>query len=380
MAGAAALRQSDRRDARAELVRALALPLDAADARLARAYLAEASHGLASRPAGLSVSARVGAGYDGNVLQSSGGSDRAPVAAGRVESAATLGDLSVAWRARPEPGLALDVGYGVAATEYVAETAEDYGIQQHVLGAALEVTLASRLRIGTAAAAEATFTGRKSLRAVDAGPTFGGWIALDAADAATTRLDVEWGRRSAPNAEFSYLAGERLDLALGQQVRLGPLTLDASVRHRVERLGSLTATAPPASPGSCPGPCPSRWVIPYGSTSDTLSIAGRLQLGRVLLLALGGYGWRTWDADTLALAIGPEDGPGLLGASRRHDERAFAAVGATWQLARWLSIGGRWDLVVNTSNLARGRPGHALDYDDKNYRKQVAALECGVTW
>lgn len=389
MAGASEVRLGAREDARADLIRALSLRLDPGEVRIARDYLAEASYGLGSRPQGFGVSTHAGVAYDDNVLQYGGvGIETAPVLTRRVDSLQYLAGAAATYRWRPRPAVAVDVAYGVEQSAYDASDAEDYGVQQHVAAAAVEATALPRLRLGALASYQASFTGRSRFRALDLGPGVGVWVAFDAHDAATTRLDLEWSLASSRFGprEFNYLFGDRLELAVAQQIRLGPIALDASWRHRVEWLGDwelrvfswyddpVTGTAKLRET--------QRFEIPFGSTTDTLALAARAQLGRVQLAAVGGYGWRRYHDDSVTTTSSPVDAaPPVVAVRRRRDGRLFAGAAATYRVLPWLSVTGRFDVTVNRSNLALGDgAAHANDYDNKNYTKNVVALETGIAW
>lgn len=384
MAGAAALRLGARAEARADLVLALGRRLDGPAARIARAYLAEASYGLASRPEGWALSVHAGAGWDDNVLQSGGsGPELSPLATPHVRSALALAGGSVARRWRPGPAVAVDVGYGVDQSAFAAAAARDYGLQQHVATAALELTAAPRLRVGALASGEATFTGVGArFRALDAGPGAGAWVAVDASDAATTRVDLAASHRGSPRREFRYLAGDRLDVAVAERLRLGRVTLDASWRHRVERLGTLEVQAAPPPPGSCGAtlPCPSGWVIPFASTADVVTLGASATIGRVRLAAAAGHAWRRFHADAVTTGLDGSGATVLLGRRRRRDARAFGGVAASVRVLRRLALTARWDVVANASTIARGEPGHDLDYADARYTKQVVLLDAALAW
>lgn len=399
MAGASAVRSGDRRLARAYLIRALSLHLDDPERRIALDYLAECSYGLASRPAGWTLSAHAGAGWDDNVLQSGGGSERAPASTARVRSAQVLAGAAAAFRWRPRPTLSLDVGYGLEEAAYrhpwtssgttPPAVAADYSLQQHVLAAAVEVSPSRRVRVGGLATVETTFTKRWGFRLLDAGGGATGWAALDATDWATSRLDLAWEYRRGPGAgrgapeDFSYLTGNRYELGVSQQLRLGAVTLDGSFRHRIERIGLLTVTVTPSQPVA--GGIASQWVLPFGSTVDTLALSARALVWRLQLVASVGYGWRTYDRDsvTSGYAVNPVMMASQyveLGRRRRHDERLSGGVAATVQLLRALSLTARWDAAVNGSNVAHGQAGHEWDYDDKNFAKHVVAVDVAVAW
>ncbi len=394
MAAAAAARLGARTAARDALARVLAGPLDEADRRLALDHLDAASPGLAARGTGWEGSVRLGGGADGNVLQSGAvAGDRASTASSPVSSGLLSAGGGLAWRARLAPSLRLELAWGFDQLAYLSSAAEDASLQQHLVGAALEWTR-GRLRLGASGAGQLALAGRANLRLEQGGGGAGAWAAWDWGDDASTRLDLGWDRRRAPRAEFAYLAGDRLEGSLSHAQQVGPALLTLSGRLRAERLGTLRqATTLALPPELCgfQGCASEAQVIPFGYRSAGLALSAQAPLAPRLTLTLSG-GWerRRYDADNF-LEVVPVAGATLaLDRRRRLDDRAFGAAAASLRIAPWLSLGLRWDLLRSWSNVARAGhmgtgPGggcnpfdpacHALDFDDKNYLKQVVGVE-----
>lgn len=348
------------------------------------------------------------AGYDTNVLQSGLGTapEGAPIASGQVASP-TL-ELSGAAQGRwsPSPRTGLWLTYALDQVAYLAPAAEDYSLQQHQLQAGVEHRLGP-WRLGLAADGYAAFTGLSDFRGLQGGGGLGGSVVRAWSPSSTTRLDAAWGLRRALSSEFDHLDGDRLDLALGQAQAVGRLILGGSARFRRERLGTLvqaTQQPVPCPPGAT---CSQRYEIPYGYDGLLLAGSAQLELGDLAFegrppdhLALGlllGWEGRRYAAPVLLWQT-VVDGLGqtterLLHTQLREDDLLFLSATARLRLGDHLWLGARYDLSVNASTVARSgaRPGgpggpsgladpHALDYDDKNYTRQVLGLELTLAW
>lgn len=347
-------------------------------------------------------------GYDTNVLQSGLGTapEGAPVASGEVASPLVelSGSAQGRWSLTPRTGLWLT--YALDQVAYLVPAAEDYSLQQHQLFAGVEHQTGG-WRLGLSADGYAAFTGLSDFRGLQGGGGLGASLVRAWSPASSTRLDAAWGGRRALTSEFSHLDGDRLDLALGQAQAVGRLILGASARLRRERLGTLVQ--PTQQPVPCPPDttCSQRYEIPYGYDALLLAGSAQLELGDLAFegsapdrLALGlllGWEGRRYAAPILLwqTQVSPlgQTTERLLHSQLREDDLFFLSATARLRLGAHLWLGARYDLAVNASTVARsgghlggpGGPGgmsdpHALDYDDKNYLRQVLALELTLAW
>ncbi len=245
------------------------------------------------------------------------------------------------------------------------------------------------MRLGAFAGGQLAFTGLSGFRGFQGTAGGGVWAALDETESTTSRLDLEWMRKSALRSEFAYLTGDRVDATLSQELRIGKPTLGVSYRYRDERIGTLTQAEQLAP---CSGGCSQQYVIPFGYSSHTAAMSARAVLGpRLELGAGGGLERRAYHADSFLLLRLSDGSTSELDHRRRQDQRWFAGLWAGVRVSPRLELTMRYDLVVNDSNVARSLASgercsptdpscHLLDYDDKNYTKHVLGLETVLRW
>lgn len=365
-----------------------------------------APRGLAARGAGWDAAVRAGAGYDSNVLQTGLQSARevAPAAGEGTASFTATAGVAVARRWRPDDTLTTELAYAADQVAYASSTARDYGLQQHAVGVSLEAAPGERWRAGAAARGAIAFTGldaastaapaspsRRGLRTLQRAGSAGAWIALDEDRHAATRLDLEWTRKDTPAWEFWYLNGDRLDVALSQELRAGPVEVGLAYRYRVEAIGTVTQTLVGSAryrvPCGMEG-CAQRLVIPFGHASHAGAVSLRVPLGsRLAAGASGGVEWLRYRGASYLEVKGGSLGEQDLGRRVREDIRCSGGLWASVRAWRHLDLTLRWDAVMNLSNIARTGscgPGvpcpHEYDYDDRNYSKHVVGLEGAWRW
>jgi Flp pilus assembly protein TadD len=392
MAGVSALALGKMAEARAHLDRALSVPLEPDEARLARDYLDRASYGIAGRGLGWALSARLGGGYDSNALQAGLADAQEYLPPGEVPGEVQLGGaavtagLGLAHRRRLSPSLVMEVAAGLDELAYPSPSAEDYSLQQDSLRAALEYAI-DPVRLGLAASGQLAFTGLERFRGLQATLGGSGWIAIDWNDLATTRLDAELDHKQALRSEFDQLTGERLDLGVAQQLRLRSLVVELAYHYVADRIGTLTQ--PLTGFGPCDTVMSCTETVPFAFTSNALTLAVRLSLSRQLQLGVaGGCEWRSYTRQNVS-SFGPSgsmsslpfdippvpvvDGATDLDRRFRNDVRAFGNATASLLLGPVLSVALRYDVIVNNSNID-------LQYDNRNYVRNVLMLETTATW
>lgn len=394
MAGAAAWRLGSREEARTELRSALALPLDAGDARVARDYLEQVAPGLASRGEGWELGARAGGGADDNVRQSgsAGALEFAPVDSGKLSSGFATAGAGLARRWRTGEQAFAEVTWRLDQLAYAADAAADYSLQQQALTAALEVSVSDRLRVGALAGGNAAFTGLSRFRLLQGGGSGAAWLELDLGAAGTSRLGLGLSGK-ATRPEFGYLQGWRAEASVSHAQRLGALSLEGSYHFRLERLGWLTqATHLPLPRDLCMLGClDQRYRVPFGYASHALSLSAGASLGSQLRAgAAAGLEWRDYLEQSVLLVKLGDGSERRLDAKTRHDLRPFGTLLGTWRPRQALELTLRYDLLVSRSNVGGraapagcGLPGGScseLDYGDKRFTKQVLTLEAGLTW
>ena len=390
MAGAAAWRLGDRRTAREELTAALGLRLEAGEAEVARAYLDRLSFGLRARGPGMRLSVGGGGGYDSNVFQVgvasrdvSGSSSATQTGSLFVE--AGLGGVG---RVRLSDALFAELTYAGSQRVYLLTSAEDYSLQLHHVGAALEWETASPLRWGLAAGADVFLTGLSSFRGLQASGSAAVWAALDESEVTSTRVDLSVTPKLGLIDEFAYLSGQRLDAGLSQELRWTRWGLTARYQYRADLIGTLVQALASETPGTS-----SEFVIPYAWTGHAGGATVRLTPHEAWEARLeGAVEWRQYLSDSL-LRVRTQDGAlQEWGRRRREDVRWLVGAAVGTRLARHLQVSARYDLLVNTSNVdtrladpantctAPSYVCHRYDYTNGNFQKHQVLLEVNGTW
>ena len=383
MAGASAFRLGDRGAARTDLERALALPLDEADARVARDYLTSLSRD--GRASGWQGTLRTGGGWDSDALQTGLVDMSESAASTATPSAMATAHLVVALREPLGERLWGRAAYTFDQFAYLASGTADRSLQLHDLTFSGELGLNAPLKLGASASFQLWLAGLSNFAGQQASGGLLTWAALDEGERLTTRLELGYTRKLGLTT-YGYLTGNRADLALSQELRLGWLAIEAGNLLRLEDLGT-TSQAPPRPPprNQCPPMmCTALAIVPYGYLGDTLWAGARAALFERLDLSLStGVEWRQYLSDSyLQLTFVNGAQPQALDSRRRTDLRWFGSAVATVRIAGPLSLSARYDVVVNRSNIesSSGDPGHNLDAGNRSYDKHTATLEAAVNF
>ena len=390
MAGAAAYRAGDRSAAREDIAAALALPLEPQDKEIARDYLDRLAYGLRSNGQGLAASVGAGLGYDSNVLQVGVTPRDGTLGTGTGTTGSSFVDvgLGLVSRLRLSDGVFAELSYGGSQRAYTQSSAEDYSLQLHRVGAAVEWDVARRLRLGASSAGEVYFTGISSFRGLQASAGGSVWLALDESEVTSTRLDASFARKIGLDSEFSYLTGRRLDATLSQELRLRNLLVTAWYRYRQDRIGTLVQSA------SGEGPGPSReYVIPFAWAGHATGASARWELGPGYEASLyAGLEWRRYLSESFLRVQRLDGSEQEWGRRRRKDLRFVAGPALSAQLGKHLQLSVRYDLLSNDSNVdtrladpanacvAPDYVCHRFDYTNGNYWKHQPLLELSGTW
>src|SRR5207244_3340333 len=170
-----------------------------------------------------------------------------------AQSAVATGNLDLSLRLSPQAIIAYDFDQ----LSYLSSGASDRSLQQHALGASLEIR-AGWLRLGGSLGAQLAFVGASAFRGLQAAGGGSGWVLFDETDATSTRVDLGFSRK-AGLSEFSYLSGNRLETGLSQELHVGAIRLAGGYWLRDEDIGKLNQTGP--------GPGPP--VLPLGYVGPT---------------------------------------------------------------------------------------------------------------
>lgn len=387
MAGASAYRMGNRAAAREDLASALTLKLEPADQETARDYLDRMSFGLRAYGRGVGLSAGAGAGFDSNVLQV-GVAPRDSSALSTTGSPFAEAAVGLAARLRLSDTLFAELAYGGSQRAYVLSSAEDYSLQLHRVGAALELEATPRFRLGVSTAGDVFFTGLSDFRGLQASVGGSTWLALDESDATSTRIDAALTRKVGLGDEFSYLTGNRWDATLSQDVRLRPVAVTGWYRYREDRIGTLVQTTSPDTTGMS-----LEYVIPYAWRGHALGGSARWELGAGWDFSLtAAVEWRNYLSESF-VRLHAADGSVEERDRRLREDVRFAlgpAVSKVW--STHLQLSARYDLLVSQSNMdtrlvdpvgacvAPDSVCHRYDYTNGSYEKHVPMVELSGTW
>lgn len=350
---------------------ALERGLDAETRQNARTRLDALSFGLRAAGGGFSAHVEAFGGYDTNATQSAVFTDLSGADARRSGFAAL--SLGLDYGHALSSSLLAQVGYAFGQVAYARPDLAGLDLQAHSLGATGEATLGA-FRLLVPVTVSALYTGLLAPAAFQQSLTARPMLAFDETVATSSSLEFEWtGKRAGAPAYVGY-AGQRLEAALTQVYRPNPHAphaFDLRLFARHEELGLDYLTD--ASDLGCARGC---FRVPVGYRGAGAAIDGRFRPFDFLGFAWSATGeWRTYDG---AAALGHVAGNNFVATDAagdvRVDRRGELSASVDVTLARHLALVVRYDFVVNRSNLAFGNPGHELDYDDKNFTKQVIGL------
>jgi tetratricopeptide (TPR) repeat protein len=372
MWGLAAQRGDDPATARPALERALQLGLDPDDAATAREALDRMSLGLRRGGAGPSIGLELGAGYDSNVSQLSAGRIEGLSAEEPDRTGAPWGSLSLelALGATAGPRWFGEVAYWLEQRAYGDEAFDLYNLQSHQLSARGEWTPAGPWRLGLSLAGEYQLAGLRGFGFFQRALAIEPHLAFDEGPHTATvlRLHGRW-QQAAPTDD--HLDGRRAELWLGQIWRSRRLRAQVGLRNRRELVGTRTVDL---SGLGQRGRFEGRYVHPYGYDGNALAADATVLLGDRWRLGLDASGERLrYRQDNVLTVLGLLGRTAEVARARREDRRFSGGAQLSFALTDALDLTGRYDLVVNRSNIA-------YDFDDKNYVKHGLFLALGVAY
>jgi hypothetical protein len=377
MAGASAWRQGARAVAREDVTASLSLPLEPQDRNTAHQYLDRLSFGLRASGPGARLSVQGGLGFDSNVPQY-GVAERDLSTRTEVETASPFADvgLGVALRLRLSDSLFAHLFYGGSQRAYSKDSLEDYALQLHRVSAAVEWEAARRVRLGGAVAGDVFFTGMSDFRGLQSSGGGQAWLALDANELTSTRLDVSLARKDGLVSEFSYLTGIRVDATLSQELRLTVLNATAWYRYREDRIGTLLQDVSTGTFGET-----QTYIIPFAWAGHAAGASLRLApMGRFDASLDAEVERRFYRQDSYLSVELPDGSEEERGRRRRRDTRFLLGSTVSARLTELLHLSARYELLVNHSNVDTRLSGHLYDYTHGNYQKHVLTLELGASW
>lgn len=336
-------------------------------------------------PTPFGLAARVEVGWDGDASRASTGAVERPGSATPVGSALATAWLGAEGRAAAG-GLTLAAGYELTQVAYLAEAAEDYGVQEHDLVLALRARPAPTLQLELALTGQYALVGRSRLRGLQAAGGARLAAALQPSSGQTSRAELSVTAKDGLGSEFASLDGTRLEAAASHELRWAALTLRGGYRYQLERIGVAVTALPPVPPGSpmCPAGCAAADVERLSYAGHTGWLAVRLEPRPWLRLdLLGGVEGRRALED-LRTVLTPAGGlPFTASLRRRADLRGFGSESLAVRLAPRLSLSVRHDWLANRTELdpvlagmaAGGRAGTVVSTWEKHVLGAGLTLE-----
>ena len=367
-------------DAKAALARALALGLPPAESERAHDILralAETRRGETSR---VFVELRVAAGFDTNVPQSGTVVTAQHPSAESSEAPFVEADFDFFWRpaGTARDGLSLEYRFGQLA--YLSSDLDLYSLQEHDLALVGAWTPAPRLTLELGADGYALFSGVETFAPFQAGASVGPRITVREPHGLETRLRAQHIFKHALDPTYAYLGGNRDEAGLAElwrdpkdRVSLGYLFSREDIGVQQVQLGLLDL--PVAAPGSFDPDAV--WFIPYSYFSHELTLAGARDLPRDFY-ASATLGYEHRDYDQAAHLVAPDGTPSNY--RLRRDDRFALDLSLRHPIAFGFDVELGYTLVVNRSTIDNTRASTPLDYDDKDYVKQVVQVDFGFVY
>jgi tetratricopeptide (TPR) repeat protein len=387
MQGIACFRAGAWTKARTLFRRALRREVDEETADTARGFLDRLSFGARRGGAGASFGLSGGAGYDSNVIQ---GADSRPetITADQVGSAGAFfatgsAHVGYQWLVRKTGFMAAD--YDVDQLAYPDSDHQDYSLQDHNLRLRGEWSPLSLAHFGLMGGEELQFSGLSGFRAfqniLNAEPS----IAFDELPYTSTILRLRLQEKVALDHNYDYYTGSRVDVRLGQRMRLGALRGELAFRHRRERIGTRTATLlqvgtsqsfkfrkrKPTDPVDAASYV---YVAPYSYDSNAVLAALEVGLGRWRLSADAAAEILNFRGDSMVYFVVPTMSIDRLYESQnRRDLHLSGSLALAARLDTHMDLVLRYDVTDNRSTLV-------LDVDDRNYLKHVVTFTVEADW
>jgi tetratricopeptide (TPR) repeat protein len=387
MQGIACYRAGAWTAARTLFGQALRRDLDQEAAASARAFLDQLSFGSRRGGAGGSLGLSGGAGYDSNVIQ---GADSRPetITADQVGSAGaffatTSANAGYAHLVRKAGFLAAD--YDVDQLAYPDADHQDYSLQDHNLRLRGEWSPWSLIHFGLMGGEELQFSGLSGFRAFQNIVTAEPSIAFDELPYTSTSLRVRLQEKTALDHNYDYFTGSRVEVRLGQRLRLGAVRGELAFRHRRERIGTRTATLLQVGtsqsfkfrkrkPTDPVDEASYLYVAPYAYDSNAVLASLEVAMGRLRFSADASAEILNFRGDSMVYFVVPTMNIDRLYESQnRRDLHLTGSLALAARLATHVDLALRYDVTDNRSTLM-------LDVDDRNYLKHVVTVTLEADW
>jgi hypothetical protein len=195
----------------------------------------------------------------------------------------------------------------------------------------------------------------------------------------STFVGLEWIGRRAPSRDYVEFGGSRAELTFGQEFRLHPGRIKLQALLRDEILGRTLVTT--AADPDCQAAC---FLAPQSYRGVGLSVTGASFSFRDSLdleFALTGE-FRAYNGEAPRGHLDPSDRfvVDLHSSRLRRDLRVAAEASLEYSARDWLAIVLRVSVVLNRSNIDNTAPGHALDFDNRNFLKSAVLVGLASEW
>jgi tetratricopeptide (TPR) repeat protein len=366
--------------ARAALQQALAAGLSGGQAERARRYLGAIAARAESPRESLTIDARASAGYDSNVPQSGVIVTEPTVGAGVQETdAPSLGaDLDVRWRALGAAANGLTLEYRFSQLAYLSRALDPFSLQEQDLTLGVAAAPRPWLALALDLGGFVLFSGVQTWTPFQAGLVFAPRLTLREGAGLETVWRWEHTLKDALEAGFESLAGNRDDIGITERWRGVDTRLALGWSLRREAVGEQRV---PLTALSFPQGLPAalrtdRYLIPYSYLANEVSLLASRSVGPWLRASLGArYEHRNYSAPSVILDPATQM---RFGARTRVDDRLAVPATASLVLGEHLELELFYELSLARSNIDNSAPATPLDYDNKNFVKQV--VELGVVW
>jgi tetratricopeptide (TPR) repeat protein len=363
------------RDTKLALEKAVALGLPDAEARRAADILralAETRRGEASR---FYLELRTAGGLDTNVPQSG-----VIITATRTSGDATVApflesNLDFFWRVAGTARNGFVAEYRFGQLAYLSDELDLYSLQEHDLTLSGAWTPTARLTLELGGDAYALFSGVETFGPFQAGVSIGPRITVREPYGFETRLRWAHIFKRSLDPVYDYLGGNRDEAGIAEMWRDPKDRITVGYLFAREDIGVqkvlLNQIDFPIAPIGSFDPN-SVYFIPYSYFGHEASLSGARDLPRDFFgTATLRYERREYDESAHIAA--PNGTPSYY--RPRRDDRYGVDVSMRHPIAYGFDVDLAYTLVVNRSTIDNTHATTPLDYDDKNYVKQVIQLD-----
>ncbi len=330
--------------------------------------------------------ARVALGYDSDVPQSGA----IPSLTNKVtvtESAAPYvgADFDAQWRPLGDARNGLVTEYRFSQLAYISVPLDPYSIQSNDVDADATWTPAHWLTLDADFDVYLMFAGIETFGPFQDGLRFTPRATFREGRGFETVASYSYTRQWSLDPNYNYLSGTHDDFGVSETLRGGWGRVTLAYQFHLEQVGNELAPVTeipfpcPAAPAGSP-PCPPAatnvYVIPYSYSSQELTLTGAVNLPSSFRAKLDlDFEYRPYIGDSYI--VRPADRSRYYFETRLdHRYSLDATISRTF--GRRYSLQLEYTLQLNVSDINYNLPATRLDYDDKNYVRQVIELSAGM--